>query len=131
MLSIHSSKLSHSSETLLPHNSHFSTTLDIPLPSSQNIPATGIFDYVATDIYFAADAPIVNVNFSAPTIKVGTATGQTQQSTGTGGLNLTQLPSGLPITGHIMLGFRHTLIGVGPLYNSNCTVTFTREAVIV
>ena len=30
-----------------------------------------------------------------------------------------------------MPGFRHTLIGVGPLYDSNCTVTFTRAAVIV
>ena len=30
-----------------------------------------------------------------------------------------------------MPGFHHTLIGVGPLCDSNCTVTFRREAVIV
>ena len=30
-----------------------------------------------------------------------------------------------------MLGFKHTLIGVGPLYDADCTVTFTRAAVIV
>ena len=30
-----------------------------------------------------------------------------------------------------MPGFRHTLIGVVPLYDSDCAVTFTREAVIV
>ena len=30
-----------------------------------------------------------------------------------------------------MPGFRHTLIGVGPLCDADCTVTFTREAVIV
>ena len=30
-----------------------------------------------------------------------------------------------------MPGFRHTLIGVGPLYDAECTVTFTCAAVIV
>ena len=30
-----------------------------------------------------------------------------------------------------MPGFKHTLIGVGPLYDADCTVTFTRAAVIV
>ena len=130
-VSIHSIKLSHSSKKLLPRNAHFSTTLDIQLPSSQSIPATGIVDFRDTDNYFAAESPIVNVNLSAPTVKVGTATDQTQQSTVTGGLNLLQLPSGIPITWHIMPGFRHTLIGVGPLCDADCTVTFTLEAVIV
>ena len=65
------------------------------------------------------------------TVKVGTATGQTQHSTGTGYLNLPQLPSGFLIKGHIMPGFCHTLIGVDPLCDADCTVTFTCEAVIV
>ena len=30
-----------------------------------------------------------------------------------------------------MPGFRHTLIGVGPLCDADCTVTFTRAAVVV
>ena len=30
-----------------------------------------------------------------------------------------------------MSGFRHTLIGVGPLCDADCTFTFTREAVII
>ena len=30
-----------------------------------------------------------------------------------------------------MPGFHHTLIGIGPLYDADCTVTFTRAAVIV
>ena len=30
-----------------------------------------------------------------------------------------------------MHGFRHTLIGVGPLCDAKCAVTFTRKAVIV
>ena len=119
------------SDTLLTHNAKCSPTPDKPLPSSPDITATFIVDTRATDIYFAADAPIVNINPSDPTVKVDTATGKKQQSTGTGDLNLPQIPSGLPITGHIMPGFRHTLIGVGPLCDADCTVTFTSEAVIV
>ena len=75
--------------------------------------------------------PIVNVGLSAPKFKVGTATGQSQQSTGTGELNFPKLPYGFPVTGHIMPGFCHTLIGVGPLCDSDCIVTFTCTAVIV
>ena len=131
MIRIHSSKLSNSSETLSTHNSHFSPTLDKPLPGSPNIPATGIVDSGATDIYFDADSPIVNIDLSAPTVKVGTATDQKQQSTGTGDLNLPQLPSEFPITGHIMTGLHHTLIGVGPLCDAEYTVTFTRAEVIL
>ena len=83
------------------------------------------------DIYFSADAPIVNVDCSAPKLTVGTATGQSQKSTGTGELNLPKPPSGFPVTGHIMPRFRHTLIGVGPLCDADCTVTFTHAALIV
>ena len=129
-VSIHS-KLSSSSNTLLPHNSNFSPTLDKHLHSSPDIPSTGIVDSGATDIYLAADASIVNIDLSVPTVKVGTATGKTQQFTGTGDLNLPHLPSGFPVTGHIITGLRHTLIGVGPLCDAHCTVTFTHEAVIV
>ena len=68
---------------------------------------------------------------SSPKVTLGTAIGQSQKSTGTGELNLPKLPSGFPVTGHIMPGFRHTLIGVGLLYDADCTVTFIRATVIV
>ena len=74
---------------------------------------------------------MVNIYHYTPKVTVGTATGQTQSSTGTGELNLPKLPSDFPVTGHIMPGFKHTLIGVGPLCDADCTVTFTRAAVIV
>ena len=130
MVSINS-KLSTSSDTLLTHNANFSPTLDKYLPSSPDITATGIVDSRATDIYFYTDAPIVNINVSSPKVKLGTTTGQTQQYTGAGDLKLPHLPLGFPIKVHLTTGFRHTLIGVGPLCDADCTVTFTREAVIV
>ena len=74
---------------------------------------------------------MVNIDRAETKVTVGTSTGKTQQSTGTGDLNLTHLPSGFPIRGHLMTGFRHALIGVGLLCDANCTFTFTREAVIV
>ena len=76
MVSINS-KLSTSSNTLLTHNANFSPTIDKSLPISPDITATGIVDSGATDVYFATDSLIVNINLSAPKIKVGTATGQT------------------------------------------------------
>ena len=57
--------------------------------------------------------------------------GQTQQSAGTGNLALTHLPSEFTTKGHLVPGFHHTLIEVGPLCDADCAVTFTRKAVIV
>ena len=74
---------------------------------------------------------MVNIDRSAPKVTVGTATGKTQSSAGTGELNIPKLPYDFPVTGHIMPGFKNTLMGVGPLCDADCTVTFTREAVIV
>ena len=93
--------------------------------------ATDIIDYRATDFYFSIDAPVVDIDRAAPKITVGTATGQTQQSTGIGGLNLPHLLSGFPIKRHLMPGFRHTFVGLSPLCDADCTVNFTRNSVIV
>ena len=57
--------------------------------------------------------------------------GQTQQSAGTVNLALPHIPSEFPIKGHLIPGFRHTLIGMGTLCDADCSVTFTREAVIL
>ena len=72
-----------------------------------------------------------NIDHTSPKVKVGTATGQTQKSTVTGNLNLRLLPTVFPIKVHLMPGFRHTLVEVGPLCDTACTVIFAREAVIV
>ena len=74
---------------------------------------------------------MVNIDRAAKKVTIGTATGQTQVSIGTGKLNLPKLPANFPVTGHIMPGFRHTLIGVGPLCDADCTFIFTSTAVVV
>ena len=74
---------------------------------------------------------MVKIDHNAPKVTFGTDTGQTQRSTVTGELILPKLPANFPVTGHIMAGFRHTIIGVGPLCDADCTVTFTSAAVVV
>ena len=74
---------------------------------------------------------MVNIDRATTKVTVGTATGQTHVSIGTGKLNLLKLPANFPVTGHIMPVFRHTLIGVGPLCDADCTFTFTSTAVVV
>ena len=49
----------------------------------------------------------------------------------TGQLALPNLPNTFPSTGHIMPGFKHTLLGVGPICDAERTVTFSRDAVVV
>ena len=68
---------------------------------------------------------------ATPKVTVGTDTRQTQRSTDTVKLNLPKLPANFPVIGHIMPGFKHTLIGVGPLCDADCTVTFTSADVLV
>ena len=40
-----------------------------------------------------------------------------------------QLPSEIPNTGHVVPGFQDNLVGVGPMCDANCTVTFKKHAV--
>ena len=134
-------------DKLFNHTANFSSTLDIATLTLPNISkvqsnhtcqqcalptnATGIVDSGATDIYFATDAHVFNIDCAAPKVTVGTEKGQTQQSAGAGNLALPHIPSEFPIKGRLIPGFRHTLIGVGPLCDDNCTVTFTRKAFVV
>ena len=88
-------------------------------------------DSGASGLYFALNAPVINTNPVAPEIAVGTATGQIQKSTATGQLALPNLPTTFPTTGHKMPGFSHTLLGVGPICDADCTVTFRKDSVVV
>ena len=111
--------MSTSSDKLLTHHANFIPNLNKPLTSSLDTTVTGIVSSGSTDIYFSTDAPIVNIDLSAPKVKVGTAMGQTQQSAGTVNLALPHIPSEFPTKGNLMTGFSHTLIGVVPLCDAD------------
>ena len=107
------------------HTANFSPTLDTtsppsPLPDINTVTAnwthtlcqralrtspTCIVYSGATNIYFVANAPVANIDCAAPRVTVGTATGKTQQSAGTGNLALPHHPLEFPTKGHLMSGF--------------------------
>ena len=40
-----------------------------------------------------------------------------------------QPPSGFPTSSYVMLGLQENLVGVGPMCDANCTVTFIKHSV--
>ena len=92
---------------------------------------TGIVDSSATNLYIAPNVPYGKLNMTAKNIRVGTANGQVAISTSHATLPIQQLAEDFPTTGYIMLTFKNTLIGVGPICDANCTVVFRKEYVTV
>ena len=78
---------------------------------------TAIVDSGASGWYFTPDPPVLNVNKTAATIRVGIATGQEQTSEASCELPLPHLPPGL--FGHIMSGFTHNLFGIGDFFDKD------------
>ena len=88
-------------------------------------------DSVATHLYVVPNAPLVLLDTSAATIKVRTASGQVATSVAKATLPIPTLAADFPTTGYIMLSFTNTLIGVGPICDTNCTVVFKKKYVTV
>ena len=66
---------------------------------------------------------------TAPHIRLGIASGQSMTSASTCDIVITQLPSYLSTTGHVIPDFQEYLVGVGPMCDANFTVTFSKYAV--
>ena len=95
-------------------------------PSKQD---TAIVDSGASGWYFTPDAPLSNVNKTAATIRVRTATGQAQEYEVSCKFPLTDLPPGL--FGHVMSGFTQNIFGNGNICDKYCKVLFTKHSVII
>ena len=76
--------------------------------------------------YFTPDAPVSKVNTQTPKIQVGTETGQPQVSAASFELPIEGIPTGK--FGHIMLSFRHNLLGIGVLCDKDCKFVFSKMA---
>ena len=88
-------------------------------------------DSGATHMYIAPNAPYGKMDTTEKQIRVGTANVQVASSTATATLTIPQLNADLPKKGYIMPTFTNTLIGVGPICDTNCTVVFKKEDVTV
>ena len=75
------------------------------------------------------DSPVSNLNKTATTMRVGTATGQEQIYDASYKLPLPDLPPGL--FGNLMSGFTHNIFGIGNLCDKYCKVVFTKNSIII
>ena len=92
---------------------------------------TGIVDSSATNLYIAPNPPHDTLYTSASRIRVGTTTGKVAISTAKEPMPILELAEDLPTTGYIIPTFTNTLIGIGPIYDTNCTVVFKKHDVTV
>ena len=77
------------------------------------------------------EAPENQFNWSAPSIQVGIASGQSHTSIDSFKLDLPGLPNYLPIPGHAMPGFHHNILGIGDFFDADCKVIFTKTSVTI
>ena len=91
---------------------------------------TAIVDSGSSGVYLDKDTPSTNINPSAPTMCVGTDTGKVQQSAAVCTLVLPQLPTAAS-KGQILPTFVLSLVGVGTLCDSDCTVDFSKSSITV
>jgi len=92
---------------------------------------TGIVDSGATHIYITINARHSLPNLYTATLHVGTTNGHTERFVADASLPIPQVSNDFPTTGRIMASFKHTLIGVGRIWDTNCTVTFSKTSITV
>ena len=92
--------------------------------------ATAITDTDARVHFFMPEATVTNIDITAPTKVIGTASGELLKSTVSATMNLPGLPKGTE-TGHIMPTFTNNLVSIGIFCDAGCTVTFTAAKVKV
>jgi hypothetical protein len=86
---------------------------------------TGITNCGSNGHYFASDAPVANYNPQAPIVGVHVANSCPKCLVASATLaSATALPLAA-LLGHVMPNFPHTLIGLGPFANQDCTIVFT------
>ncbi len=98
-----------------------------------NLPTShmGIANSGASGIYFASNAPVANLNPTAPSVGVRMANGLPVQSVASA--TLASSPSLPPaaMQGNVMPSSPHILIGLGPFANLGCQIVFSKHAVSV
>ena len=77
--------------------------------------------------HFSATALVDNINKSDPQIGVGTASGELAYPLTSAQLDLPQVPSYFPKSGHVMLAFKHSLMGLGIICDTEFSVHFHKH----
>ena len=81
-------------------------------------------DSGATHINIALNAPYVKMDTTGKQIRICTANGKVASSIAMATLPIPPVNADFPTKGYIMPTFKNTLIGVGPICDTNFTVVF-------
>ena len=93
--------------------------------------ASAIANTGASDHYFAETTPLINTNPFTPHTTIRTATGEQQTLIATAQLAIPALPTNASQLGHIIPGFKNSLISIGKLCNADCTAMFDKKRLTV
>ena len=91
----------------------------------------GVVDSSKNHIYISPIAPHGPPNTTTPKISVGTANGHVERLLATASFPTPQLEADFPTTGYIIPSFTNTIVGVGPIWDADCTVLFAKHDVTV
>jgi hypothetical protein len=91
----------------------------------------GSADSGSSSFYFSCSAPIANYKPRAPTVSVTVANGCPEHSIASATLASIPTLSPSTMTGHVMLSFPHTLIGLGSFADQGCKIVFDNTLVTV
>jgi hypothetical protein len=118
---------------LCKNNYYYTLATEFVQTPPPNLPAhhTGIANSGSHGHYFTPNAPVTNYNPQAPTIGVRVANGHPKRLVARATLALATAQPPAALSGHVMPNFPHTLIGLGPFANQDCTIIFTQTTVIV
>jgi hypothetical protein len=118
---------------LCKNNYYYALATDFVPNPPPTLPAhhTGIANSGFNGHYFAPNAPVTNCNPHAPTLGVRAANGCPKRMVASATLASATALSPAALSGHVMPNFPHTLIGLGPFANQDCTIVFTQTAVTV
>ena len=74
---------------------------------------------------------MINFDPTAPTVTVGTASGQPHQSSVAANFSRPDLPTDFPRSGKVVPSFKHTLIGFGTMCDADFKFVFTKVGVVI
>ena len=101
---------------------------DLPEPPAwQSHTNTAIVDAGASHIYVVPGAPVKNVRSRSPRVTVGTASGEPFTSSASCELNMPDFDLDMPLSGYVMPGFAHNLVGIGEFCDRDCMVKYTKK----
>ena len=92
---------------------------------------TVVIESGASNIYLTINSPKQRVDKNAPKVRVGTADGTPQVSSASCDLSLPHLPEFFPKSGHAMPRFNENLVGIGAVFDTGYTVTFSASVVTI